>query len=91
MELELRTPRCRRKGIKLKIGDKVKLYLDEEIKKAKKTKYYMTPSVLKLLKGINGRVGIISEINGEDIWVKGPNGVARLFNKDVLKLEKENE
>lgn len=71
----------------MKVGDKVKVFLDEEIKKAekaKKSKPYAHPSVINLWKGINGRVGIISEIDGENIWVQGPQGLDRMFNKDVL-------
>lgn len=73
----------------MKVGDKVKLRLDEEIakaKKAKKNKPYAHPSVVALWQGLNGRVGTISEIDGDDIWVKGPQGMARLFNKNVLLL-----
>lgn len=72
---------------KMKVGDKVKLYLDKEIEKAenaKKKKPYAHPSVVELWRGLNGRVGVISEIDGDDIWVRGPQGMARLFNKDVL-------
>lgn len=73
----------------MKVGDKVKLYLVKEIEKAekaKKNKPYAHPSVVNLWRGLNGRVGTISEIDGDDIWVKGPQGMARLFNKNVLVL-----
>jgi len=74
----------------LKVGDTVKLYFDEEIKKAqvaKKNNSYANPSVVDLWKGLNGRVGIIVKIDGDNIWVKGSQGMARLFNKEVLKTE----
>ncbi len=73
----------------MQVGDKVKLFLDDEIKKAekaKKNKPYAHPSVVNLWKGLNGRVGTICEIDGEDIWVKGPQGMPRLFREDVLKI-----
>jgi hypothetical protein len=71
----------------MKVGDKVKLYLDKEIekaKKAKKNKPYAHPSVVNLWRGLNGRIGTISEIDGPRIWVKGPQGMARMFTKSVL-------
>jgi hypothetical protein len=77
----------------MEIGDKVQLYLDEEIKKAEtapKRKPYATESVLKLWKALNGRIGTITGIDGEDIWVTGPQGMARMFNESVLKRV-ENE
>lgn len=68
----------------MKVGDKVKLNLDEEISKAEKLKGYMTPSVLRLLKGINGRTGIIDKIDGDKVFVRGKQGTIRIFNKKVL-------
>lgn len=71
----------------MKIGDKVKLFLDKEIEKAenaRKNKPYANSSVVNLWRGLNGRIGTICEIDGDDIWVKGSQGLPRLFKKDVL-------
>jgi len=73
----------------MEVGDTVKLYLDKEIEKAgkaKKKKPYAHPYVVALWKGLNGLIGTISEIDGDDIWVEGPQGMPRLFNKNVLLL-----
>jgi len=71
----------------MKVGDKVKVFLDQEIEKAesaKKNNPYVSSSVLELWHGLNGRTGIIYDMVDDDVWVKGPQGVPRLFNRDVL-------
>jgi hypothetical protein len=67
----------------IQVGDKVKIFLDNEIEKAKK-KHYANSSVVDFWKAINGRIGVVCEINGDNIWVKGPQGIARRFREDVL-------
>ena len=68
----------------MNIGDKVILYLDEEIKRAEKEKKQFTcPYVIQLWKDINGLQGEITEINGENIWVRG--NCERCFTKETLR------
>jgi len=70
----------------MKIGDKVKINLTKEIENSKN----ITPSVLELWENINGKEGIITEINDEEIWVKGNRtNKERMFNKEVLEILKE--
>jgi hypothetical protein len=73
----------------MKVGDRVVIYLDEEIKKAEsgKKKDRVCPSVLELWKKINGKTGTIDEImSDEEIWVYGRKSKQkRMFNKDTLK------
>jgi len=70
---------------KMNIGDKIILYLDEEIKKAEKEKKKLTcPYIVQLWKDINNLEGIITEIDGDNIWVRG-NNIERCFNKETLR------
>lgn len=73
----------------MQIGDKVRLFLDEEIAKAEKAKSkkpYAHPFVVDIWKKLNGRIGVVIEIDGSNIWVVGPRGKPRMFREDVLKL-----
>lgn len=72
----------------MKVGDKVEICLSEEInraKKAKKSKPYVNPSVLELWEALNGRTGTVCKIEGDEFWVQGPQGLPRMFIKEVLK------
>lgn len=72
----------------MEAGDKVRIFLDEEIKKAEKTKNSRNPyahsSVVELWKDINGRIGTVVSIDGDCIWAVGEQGVYRFFSKSVL-------
>jgi hypothetical protein len=73
----------------LNVGDEVIIRLDkyiELVKKSNKKNPYATKSVANLWKGLNGRVGTICEIDGDEIWVKGPQGLPRMFCEDALEL-----
>jgi hypothetical protein len=77
----------------MKVGDKVRLFLDKEIEKAenaKRSNPYVHSSVVDLWRGLNGRIGIICEIDGNDIWVEGSQGMSRLFREDVLVKVDDN-
>lgn len=67
----------------MKIGQEVVIYLDDQIKKNKKN---VSSSVLELWKNINGKRGIISKINGEEVWIKSRRtGKERKFDIYTLK------
>ena len=71
-----------------KVGDEVKIFLDEEIKKARdmKKKSLICPGVLDLWENINGRVcTIINIINDDEIWVKNDKMQEEImFNRNTL-------
>jgi len=71
----------------MKIGMEVQIYLDKEIEIAKKNKNYINSNVLELWEKINGKMGIISKINNNEIWIKSRRtNKERIFTKDTLKL-----
>jgi len=76
----------------LKVGDKVRLNLKEEIKKGTKNKKKgrKHESIINLWKALDGRIGTISIIDGDNIWVKGDeHETDRLFNEHVLEKVEE--
>lgn len=71
----------------MKIGMEVQIYLDKEIEIAKKNKNYINSNVLELWEKINGKMGIISKINNNEIWIKSRRtNKERIFTKDTLKF-----
>ena len=71
----------------MKVGIEVQIYLDEEINIAKKNKNYVNSTVLKLWEEINGKTGIISKINNNEIWIKSrKTNKERIFTENTLKL-----
>ena len=71
----------------MKIGMEVQIYLDKEIEIAKKNKNYINSNVLELWEKINGKTGIISKINNNEIWIKSRRtNKERIFTRDTLKL-----
>jgi len=71
----------------MKIGMEVQIYLDKEIEIAKKNKNYINSNVLELWEKINGKMGIISKINNNEIWIKSRRtNKERIFTRDTLKL-----
>lgn len=73
----------------MKVGDKVKLNLKSQIEKYKsaKKKDKLPWSLLELWEAIDGCEGVITEINGSEIWVKGNRTeIERLFNRETLEV-----
>lgn len=73
----------------MKVGDKVKLNLKSQIEKYKlaKKKDKLPKSLLELWEAIDGCEGVITEINGNEIWVKGNRTeIERLFNRETLEV-----
>lgn len=63
------------------MGDRIMLVLDNNNIKESKNKI-----LIEFWKSINGKIGTISQINGEDILVYGGNSkIERKFNVDSLK------
>jgi hypothetical protein len=77
----------------MKEGNRVRVYLDKEIEKAKsgKKKYQVCPGVLELWEAINGKTGTITRIvSDNEIWVVGDRTkMERMLSKDTLKLSKK--
>lgn len=77
----------------MKEGDRVKVFLDKEIKKAKskKKKHQICSGVLKLWEAINGHLGTITKIvNDDEVWVVGDRTKReRIFSKETLKVANE--
>jgi len=74
----------------MKEGDRIEVYLDKEIEKAKsgQKKYQVCSGVLKLWEAINGKFGTITRIvSDNEIWVKGDRTQKeRMFNSGTLKV-----
>ena len=69
----------------IKDGDVVYLYLDKAIAEnsKKKNKYY---HLVDFWESINGNIGTIVKIDGEQVWVKGKNtGSVRIFTKETVR------
>lgn len=80
---------CSKEGPRIiKEGDKVRVFLDKEIEKAKsgKKKDWTCPGVLELWEFINGHTGVVTNIvSDEEIWVRGDRTQKeRMFNKNTL-------
>jgi len=75
----------------MKVGDRVRIYLDEKIKKAEsgKKKDKICPGVLELWKKVNGKTGTITRVVSDDeIWIYGRRSKQeRMFSKETLVKE----
>jgi hypothetical protein len=73
-----------------KKGDRVKVNLCKEIKKAKKRKNYIHSGVLKFWEEVNSSFGFVTKVISDDeIYIKMMDeyGLERVFSKDTLLLD----
>jgi hypothetical protein len=71
-------------------GDRVKINLCEEIKKAKKKKSYAHSGVLRFWEEIDSSLGFVTNVISDDeihVMMMDESGLERIFSKDTLLLD----